>query len=70
MNSQRIAGIVLLVVGLILFFVGLHASHSIVNQTKNFFVGHFTFATTMYIFGGLALAIAGLLMTVFGARRA
>ncbi len=69
MSSQRIVGIVLLVLGIVLFFVGMHASHSVVDQTKNFFVGRFTRQTVLYIGGGLALGIAGLLMTLFGSRR-
>lgn len=70
MNTQRIVGIVLLVLGIVLFFVGLHASHSVVDQTKNFFVGRFTRDTALYIFGGLAMGIVGLLMTILGAKRA
>lgn len=70
MSPQRIVGIVLLVLGVVLFFVGMHASHSVADQTKNFFVGRFTRETVLYIGGGLALAVAGLLMALLGPRRA
>jgi Protein of unknown function (DUF3185) len=69
MSPQRIIGIVLLIVGVVLLIVGLNASHSIGDQTRNFFVGRYTDETAAYIFGGLAMAIVGLLMSVFGVRR-
>ena len=69
MSMQSIIGVVLLVLGIVLLIVGLNASHSIADQTQNFFVGRFTDQTASYIFGGLAMAIAGLLITVFGVGR-
>jgi len=69
MSTQTIAGIVLLVLGVTLLIVGINASHSVTDQTHNFFVGRYTDATATYIFGGLALGIAGLLMTIFSAGR-
>ena len=66
MSSSRILGIVLLVVGIVLFIVGMNASHSAGDQLSNTFTGKFTQSTAWYIYGGLAAGIAGLLMTVFG----
>jgi hypothetical protein len=63
MATQRIVGIVLLVVGLVLFIVGLNASHSVADQLSNTFTGKFTDSTAWYVYGGLATAIAGALMT-------
>jgi len=70
MNAQRIGGIVLLVVGVILFIVGMNASDSFADRWSNFFTGHFTDVTVWYIIGGVASAIGGLMMIVFGGRKA
>ena len=68
MNPQRIVGVVLLVVGVILLSVGMNASHSLADQVSNTFTGRFTQATTWYIVGGIASALLGLLMVLFGIR--
>jgi hypothetical protein len=67
MSPKRIAGIVLLIVGVVILIVGMNASHSVADQVSNTFTGRFTQATTWYIIGGIAAAIFGLLLTVFGA---
>jgi hypothetical protein len=68
MSTQRIFGIVLLVVGVILLIVGMNASHSAADQISNTFTGRFTHETAWYIFGGGAAALFGLLMVVVGAQ--
>ena len=68
MNSQRILGVVLLVVGVVLLVLGMNASHSVADQVSNTFTGRFTQATTWYIIGGGAAALFGLLLVLFGAR--
>lgn len=70
MNAQRVGGIVLLVVGVILFIVGMNASDSVADRWSNFFTGHFTDSTVWYILGGVASAIIGLMMIIFGGRKA
>jgi hypothetical protein len=66
MSPQRIAGLALLVVGLVIFVIGLNASHSFADQLSNTFTGKFTDSTTWYIYGGLAAAIAGGFLASFG----
>ena len=66
MSPQRIAGFVLLVIGLVLFIVGLNASHSFADQLSNTFTGKFTDSTAWYVYGGLAAAIGGALLVSFG----
>ncbi len=66
MNIQRIVGVVLLVVGVVLLSIGISASHSLADQVTNTFTGRFTHATTWYIVGGIASALLGLLMVLFG----
>ena len=68
MNSQRIIAIVLLVIGLVLFIVGMNASHSVADQVSNTFTGKFTSATAWYMIGGGAAALLGFLMLVLGMR--
>jgi hypothetical protein len=67
-NPQRMFGIVLLVVGVILLCVGMNASHSAADQISNTFTGRFTRDTAWYIFGGGAAALFGLLLVVVGPR--
>lgn len=68
MNSQRVLGFVLLVVGILAFAVGLNASHSVTDQVSNTFLGRFTDSTTWYMIGGIAAAVIGLLLVLFGFR--
>ena len=68
MSPQRIVGIVLLVVGVILLIVGMNSSHSVADQVSETFTGRFTKATTWYIVGGIAFALLGMLMALFGGR--
>ncbi|HEX4794721.1 MAG TPA: DUF3185 family protein [Humisphaera sp.] len=68
MSPQRIAGIVLLVVGAIVLIVGMNASHSAADQVSNTFTGKFTRDTMWYIIGGGAAGLFGLLLLLSGVR--
>ena len=68
MSSKSVLGFVLLVVGILVFGYGLNASKSLVEQVSNTFLGRFSEATTWYMIGGLAAALAGLLMVLSGFR--
>jgi hypothetical protein len=68
MNAQRILGIVLLVVGLVVLILGMNASHSVADQVSNTFTGRFTQATTWYILGGGAAGLFGLLLALSAPR--
>ena len=68
MNTQRIVGVVLVVVGVILLSVGINASHSLADQVSNTFTGRFTQATTWYVVGGIASALLGVLMVLVDLR--
>ena len=68
MSPQRIAGIVLLVLGVVLLIVGLNASESVADQVSETFTGRFTRETMWYIIGGIAAAVLGLILVLFGAR--
>ena len=62
MSSTRIFAIVLLVVGAVLFTMGVIASDSFADHLSRTFTGHFTDQTTWYLLGGLAAAVAGVVM--------
>jgi hypothetical protein len=68
MSPQRVLGTVLLVVGVILLIIGMNASHSVSDQVSHTFTGRFTQATTWYIVGGIASALLGVLLMLFGVR--
>ena len=68
MNSQRVAGIALLVVGLVLVVVGMNASDSLADRWSNFFTGHYTDTTVWYMVGGVASAAVGLMLVGAGRR--
>jgi LPXTG-motif cell wall-anchored protein len=65
MSNQRIFGIVLLVVGVVLFIMGMNASDSVADKVSETFTGRFTDKTTWLIIGGLGAALLGLLLTFF-----
>jgi uncharacterized membrane protein len=69
MSPQRIAGIVLLVVGVAVLIYGMNASHSLADRVSDTFTGRFTEATTWYIIGGAASGLLGLLLVAFGGGR-
>jgi hypothetical protein len=69
MSPQRILGLVLLVVGLVLFAIGLNATDSVTEDISEGLTGKFTDETTWYLLGGLAMALAGGAMSLFGGGR-
>ena len=66
MNAQRLIGVVLLAVGIVLLITGMNASHSVVDQVSRTFTGRFTQATTWYILGGIICGVSGLILMLFG----
>jgi len=59
MGSQKLVGVVLLVVGILLLFFGFQASESLGDQVTETFTGRFTDETMWYLIGGAALTVAG-----------
>jgi hypothetical protein len=66
MSSQRIFGLILLVVGALLLLLGLNATDSVTESVKEGVTGRYTETTTWYLVGGGAMALLGLALTVFG----
>ena len=71
MNISKVIGVVLLIVGAVLIIIGVVASRSLADNLSSMFRGRLTQHTMWYIFGGIAVAVVGLLLTigVFGRRR-
>lgn len=70
MNPSRIGGIVLLVVGVVLLFMGLNATESFADRSSRFFTGHLTDRTMWFLILGLVAAITGAATLVTGGRKA
>ena len=68
MTPQRIFGIALLAVGIVLLVIGMNSSHSVADQISNTFTGRFTDNTTWYILGGIVTGLVGVSMIAFGPR--
>ena len=69
MNTHQIFAIVLIIVGVALFVIGLNATDSMADRFSNFFTGHFTDATVWYLVGGVACAVGGMMVWMFGGRK-
>lgn len=63
MGSQKLVGIVLLVVGIALLYFGYQSSQSVGGQIAESLTGRFTDETMWYLIGGAAAAAAGAFMT-------
>ena len=68
MGGTRVLGIVVAVVGAVLLYYGLNASHSVVDQASQTFLGRFTHETTAYIVMGIAALVGGGLTALLGRR--
>ena len=69
MNPQRIIGVILFVIGGLLFTVAFSSSRSVVDQVSSTFTGRFTQATTWYFIMALSASILGLIMLFLGPRQ-
>jgi len=70
MQPRLISGLGLLVIGLVLFFLGLNAKDSFSDRFSNFFTGHFTEYTMWLLILGLVAGVSGFLILISGGRRA
>lgn len=64
MGRNRILGIVLLVVGLIMLYFGWQSSQSLGDQVAETFTGRFTDSTMWLLLLGAAAAVGGILLAV------
>jgi len=66
MGTNRIMGIVLIIVGGGLLFFGLQATGSLTEEVHETLTGRFTDETTWYLLGGGAALVVGLIMALRG----
>ena len=64
MNTSKLIGIGLLVLGGILLYFGFNATNSPVEEIGEAFTGKYSDETMMYLVGGGVAAVAGLFMTI------
>ena len=65
---MRLAGIILLVLGVILLIYGVNASQSIGSDIKKFFTGTPTNTAVWLVVGGAVSLVAGIVMAVMPSR--
>lgn len=68
MGTKQIAGAVLLVVGAVLLYFGFQATDAPLEQAREGLTGDYSDETMLYLIGGAAAAVAGLLLLVVGRR--
>lgn len=64
MGNNKILGIALLVIGVILLFFGYNASQSLGEQMAESFTGKFSDETMWYIIAGAASVVVGAVLTL------
>jgi drug/metabolite transporter (DMT)-like permease len=69
MSPQRILGIVIAVVGVVLLVIGLQATDSLGERLSNTFTGHWSDKTNFYIIGGIVGILLGALLAMVGNPR-
>lgn len=68
MQTKRLIGIALVVIGAFLLYFGYNASQSFGEQIGEGLTGHFSDKTTWYLIGGGAAVVAGLALSVFAKK--
>lgn len=66
---MRLLGIVLLLIGLVIFGFGVSSSQAITEQVVEGVSGRYTSTTMWYIVGGIALVIGGGALAFFSGRK-
>ena len=68
MSTSKLAGLVLVVVGGILLYLGYSASGSAFETVTETVTGRYTDRTTLYLVGGAACAVVGAGLLIFGKK--
>jgi hypothetical protein len=68
METKKIVGLVLLVVGAVLLYFGFQASDAPLEQARETLTGDYSDQTMLYLVGGAAAAVGGLALLLFGKR--
>ena len=62
MSTNKIIGIILLVLGAVLIFFGLNATEAPLEEVTEAVTGNYTDETMYYLIGGAVSAVLGLVM--------
>ena len=62
MNTSKLIGIGLLVLGAVLLYFGFNATQSVGEELSEAFTGKYSEETMLYLIGGGIAAVAGLFM--------
>ena len=68
MSLSRIAGLVLVAVGVALLVMGHNATQSPAEELSKTFLGRYSHETVWYLVGGIAALVGGGVIALFGAR--
>ena len=66
----NILGLAIFGVGIVLLIFGFNASHSFASDVSRFFSGNPTDKSMWLLIGGAVAVVVGLLVAIFGARKA
>jgi uncharacterized protein YjeT (DUF2065 family) len=62
MSNNKIAGLVLIVVGAVLLYFGLQATGSFTGEVQQALTGRYSNETMFYLIGGAASLVIGIVM--------
>jgi drug/metabolite transporter (DMT)-like permease len=68
MNTSRIVGIVALAIGVVLLIFAQQATQAPVEELSNTLTGRYTDETMWYLVAGVAAAVGGGALLIFGRR--
>jgi hypothetical protein len=68
MSGNRIIGIVVLAIGIVLVIFGMSSSQAPLDQVSQTFTGRFTQTTMMYLIIGIVAIVGGGLLALSGRR--
>lgn len=68
MTANRIIGLVLVAVGIVLLIFAVNASEAPLDRLSQTFTGRFTQTTMLYLIGGIVAIVGGGALSVAGRR--
>jgi Protein of unknown function (DUF3185) len=68
MDTKKIAGLVLIVLGAVLLYFGFTATDAPLEQARESLTGDYSDRTMLYLIGGAVAAVAGVGLLFFGKR--